>query len=75
MIGNFHMVGQLAQDRHEELIREAARERVAAAVVRPSLRERVARALARRGRGTSPELAAGPASTTVAARSLSGAGH
>ena len=75
MIGNFHMVGQLARDRHEEMIREAVRERAAAAVAGPSLRARVARVLARRGSGTAPSLASGSASTTLSARPLSGAGH
>ncbi len=74
MITNFHMVGQLAQDRQEELIREAARERAAAAVAGPSLRARVARALARHGHEAAGP-AAGPVSTTGAARSLAGAGR
>ncbi len=69
MIGNFHMVPRLALDRHEELIREAARERAATAVAGPSLRARVARALARGG------TSAGPTPTTMPAPSLSGAGR
>ena len=74
MITNFHMVGQLAQDRHEELIREATRERAAGAMAGPSLRARVARALARRGHDAASP-AAGPVSTTGAAGSLAGAGR
>ncbi len=75
MIGNFHLVGQLARERHEEMIREALQSRATAAVARPSLRERVARVLARRGPGAAPDLAAGSASTALRARPLSSAGR
>ena len=65
MNGNWHLVAQQAQDRYEEMIREAARERAAAVVAGPSLRARVARALARRGHeAASP--APGAVSTAVA---------
>ncbi len=69
MNGNWHLVAQLAQDRHVELLRAAARERAAAAVAGPSLRARVARALARR------DHQGGSAPTTMPARSLAGAGR
>ena len=71
MNGNWHLVAQQAQDRHEEMIREAARERAAAAMAGPSLRERVARALARRGHEATPSLVA----TTTRASSLSSVGR
>ncbi len=70
MNGNWHLVAQQAQDRQEAMIREAARERAAAAVAGSSLRERVARALARRGHQSAP----GPVGTTLRARPASGAG-
>jgi hypothetical protein len=69
MNGNWHLVAQQAQDRHEEMLRAAARERATAAVAGPSLREWVARALARR------DHEVGSAPTTMPARSLAGAGR
>ena len=71
MIGNFHLVGQLARERHEEMIREAAQARATAAVAGPSLGARVARAFARRGHAAAP----GPVGTTLRARPASGAGN
>jgi hypothetical protein len=74
IIGNFHLVGQLARERHEELICEAEQARPIAAVAGPSLRTRVARSPGRPGDSATPGAAAGAASTTLRARPLSGAG-